>query len=51
MGPAFGAGMHLMSWERMDVRNDQVRSDVVYVVGVGLLHAGEDFPAIDDGAE
>jgi len=25
MGPEFGAWMHLMSWEHMDVRNDQAR--------------------------
>ena len=27
MDPGFGAGMYLMSWERMDARNDQVRND------------------------
>jgi len=36
MDPGFGAWMHLMSSERMDARNDQVRDDGVQGNGVGL---------------
>jgi len=27
MDPGFGSWMNLMSWERMDARNDQARDD------------------------
>ena len=36
MDPGFGAGMHLMSRERMDARSDLARGD-----GCGHRHSGE----------